>query len=202
MTSARVIIRSVLIISVLLLVIDAGARPRKQPFTLLWEAISNLQAQIDELNRPDLVAARLSVGSDDFEFDGARPRLVVRDETREVSTAAFLKYSNAFSNHMTQGRARGSIANPEDISASDAEAAVRALLGDDMEDVAGYLASEEDFDDEEVSTNLFAALQKMTVMQKIKLARAGGKEALASPSSDRLAWATPRPAQWRDPATW
>ncbi len=67
--------------------------------------------------------------------------------------------------------------NVDDISSDAAEAAVLALLGDDMADVARYLASEEDLDDEEVSKNLFTAIQKMTVMQKIKLARAGGKEA-------------------------
>ncbi len=69
------------------------------------------------------------------------------------------------------------IANPEDISGHAAEAAVRALLGDEMTDVVRYLASEEDFDDEDLSNNLFAAIQKMTVMQKVKLARVGGKEA-------------------------
>ena len=65
----------------------------------------------------------------------------------------------------------------DDISSNDAEAAVRALLGDEMADVAGCLASETDLDDEELSNNLFSALQKMSVIQKIKLARVGGKEA-------------------------
>jgi hypothetical protein len=65
----------------------------------------------------------------------------------------------------------------EEVSEDDAEAAVRALLGDDMASVAHLLATEEEFDDEDLSNNLFAAIQQMTVMQKIKLARVGGKEA-------------------------
>jgi len=66
-----------------------------------------------------------------------------------------------------------------DLSTEDAEAAVLALLGEDMAHIAGILASEsdEEIDDESLQGNLFAALQNMTVMQKIKLARAGGKEA-------------------------
>jgi hypothetical protein len=77
------------------------------------------------------------------------------------------------------------IANPEDISSDEAEAAVRALLGDDMADVARYLASEEDLDDEDLSNNLFVAVQRMSVMQKVKLARAGGKEARSLLVRDR-----------------
>ncbi|MEE2672379.1 MAG: hypothetical protein VX466_01190 [Myxococcota bacterium] len=64
-----------------------------------------------------------------------------------------------------------------EISNQDAEAAVLALLGDDMADVAACLASEANLDDEEISNNLFSALQKMSVIQKIKLARLGGMEA-------------------------
>ena len=75
--------------------------------------------------------------------------------------------------------------NVDDISSDAAEAAVLALLGDDMADVARYLASEEDLDDEEVSKNLFTAIQKMTVMQKIKLSRVGGKEARSLLIRDR-----------------
>jgi hypothetical protein len=46
-----------------------------------------------------------------------------------------------------------------------------------MADVAYHLSTEDDIDDEEVTNNLFSAIQKMSVMQKIKLARVGGKEA-------------------------
>jgi hypothetical protein len=67
--------------------------------------------------------------------------------------------------------------DPDEISSEAAEAAIVALLGDEMADVARHLASEDDLDDEELSNNLFAAIQNMSVMQKIKLARVGGKEA-------------------------
>jgi hypothetical protein len=69
------------------------------------------------------------------------------------------------------------LANNAEISSNDAEAAVLALLGGELPGVARQLAREDDLNDEELSNNLFAALQKMTVMQKIKLARVGGKEA-------------------------
>jgi hypothetical protein len=65
----------------------------------------------------------------------------------------------------------------EALSDEQAAAALRALLG-----VAAEFAPEllEDSDielDEEAQGNLFAAIQKMNVMQKIKLARLGNKEA-------------------------
>ena len=73
------------------------------------------------------------------------------------------------------------------IDEAEAEAAVLELLGEDMGDVARRLAreSEEDLEVEEVESSLYAAVQKMSVMQKIKLARAGGKEARALLIKDR-----------------
>ncbi len=71
------------------------------------------------------------------------------------------------------------------VSSSDAEAAILAMLGDGMADVAKHLASDEDIDDDELTGNLFAAIQKMSVMQKIKLARVGGKEARSLLIRDR-----------------
>ena len=67
----------------------------------------------------------------------------------------------------------------EEFDGSDAERAVLALVGDELADVAQALASEDaaDDEDEELKGNLFGAIQKMTVMQKIKLARLGGQEA-------------------------
>ncbi|MCP4040184.1 MAG: hypothetical protein GY733_24785 [bacterium] len=69
--------------------------------------------------------------------------------------------------------------NPDELSDEDAEAAVAALLGDEYAHLAKRLAAEDgdELDDELLEGNLFAAIQKMTVMQKIKLARSGGKEA-------------------------
>jgi hypothetical protein len=75
----------------------------------------------------------------------------------------------------------------EQLSEQDAEQALRALLGDDLGDVARQLASEHgEIDEEEIAKgNLYSVIQKMTVMQKIKLARLGGKEARALLVRDR-----------------
>jgi hypothetical protein len=73
----------------------------------------------------------------------------------------------------------------EELSEEAAEAAVLAFLGEDNRDIARMLASEEDVEDEELENNLFAAVQKMSVMQKLKLARIGGKEARSLLIKDR-----------------
>lgn len=67
----------------------------------------------------------------------------------------------------------------DDLSDEDAEAALAAVLGEEYAHLAKHLVGEdgEELDDELLEGNLFAAIQKMTVMQKIKLARSGGKEA-------------------------
>lgn len=74
--------------------------------------------------------------------------------------------------------------SPDDI---DEEAAVLAMLGEGMEDLAHQLTLETDevVDEDDVSENLFAAIQKMSVMQKVKLARLGGGEARALLIRDR-----------------
>lgn len=72
-----------------------------------------------------------------------------------------------------------------DLSEETAEKAVLAMLGTNSGEVAKLLASEDDLDDEDVQGNLFAAIQNMTVMQKIKLARVGGKEARSLLIKDR-----------------
>jgi len=72
---------------------------------------------------------------------------------------------------------------PEDeggeLDEAASEAAVLELLGDEMAEFATALSRESDdvVDDEITEGNLFAAVQNMTVMQKIKLARMGGTEA-------------------------
>jgi hypothetical protein len=59
-----------------------------------------------------------------------------------------------------------------------AAAALRAFLGDDGAGFAASLVEEHDGElDAEAQGNLFALIQKMSVMQKIKLARMGNKEA-------------------------
>ena len=73
----------------------------------------------------------------------------------------------------------------EVLDEAQAEAAVLEMLGSEMGDVAKLLASEEDLDEEVVEGSLYAAVQNMSVMQKIKLARLGGKEARALLIKDR-----------------
>jgi hypothetical protein len=73
----------------------------------------------------------------------------------------------------------------QDLSEEAAEAAVLEILGGDMTEIAKLLASERDSEDEETSGSLYAAVQNMTVMQKIKLARVGGKEARSMLIRDR-----------------
>ncbi len=82
---------------------------------------------------------------------------------------------------------RDAAADDEELGEEEAEAAVMEMLGEDMGDIARLLASErgEDIEDEDVVGSLYAAVQKMTVMQKIKLARVGGKEARSLLVKDR-----------------
>jgi hypothetical protein len=69
-------------------------------------------------------------------------------------------------------------AEPEHVSDNEAEAALRAVLGADLAHLARELVQESDEDIEiDENSNLFALIQNMTVMQKIKLARMGNKEA-------------------------
>jgi hypothetical protein len=67
-----------------------------------------------------------------------------------------------------------------EVSVSEAEAALRAVLGDDLGEFARSLVEESD-DDEAIeadaSTNLYALIQQMSIFQKVKLARLGNKEA-------------------------
>lgn len=76
-------------------------------------------------------------------------------------------------------------ATEADLSTEAAEKALLAMLGDEMGDVARLLASEEEIEDEVAAGSLFAAIQDMSVMQKIKLARVGGKEARSLLIKDR-----------------
>jgi len=75
----------------------------------------------------------------------------------------------------------------ETLDETEAEAAVLELLGEDMGDIAKILAAEggDAIEDEQLEGSLYAAVQRMTVMQKIKLSRLGGKEARALLIKDR-----------------
>jgi len=67
---------------------------------------------------------------------------------------------------------------PQELSDAEAEVALRAVLGDELAGLARDLAIETDADGAtHDNVNLFQALQKMTVFQKIKLARLGNREA-------------------------
>jgi hypothetical protein len=78
--------------------------------------------------------------------------------------------------------------DPKALSDAGALAALRELLGDDTSSFAADLIEESQQDDTldpEKQSNLFALVQKMNVMQKIKLARMGNKEARALLIRDR-----------------
>jgi len=67
----------------------------------------------------------------------------------------------------------------EDVSNEQAEAALKAILGEDLGRFAQELVHESDSDDEPNidDGNLYSLIQSMSVMQKIKLARMGNREA-------------------------
>jgi len=69
-------------------------------------------------------------------------------------------------------------APPAQLSDAEAENALRAILGDELGANAAEFVMETDGDQaHHDNTNLYQALQKMTVFQKIKLARLGNREA-------------------------
>jgi hypothetical protein len=74
--------------------------------------------------------------------------------------------------------------DPQQISEVDAEAALRAVLGEELGGFARSLVEESEGGGGD-ATNLYAMIQKMTVFQKIKLARLGNKEARALLVKDR-----------------
>jgi hypothetical protein len=73
----------------------------------------------------------------------------------------------------------------EDLSEEAAQRAIAAMLGEDSTSIARLLASEKSAEDEKTELSLFAAIQNMNVMEKIKLARTGGKEARTLLLKDR-----------------
>jgi hypothetical protein len=76
--------------------------------------------------------------------------------------------------------------DPAEISEGDAEAALRAVLGEELGGFARELVEEREGEASEGdSANLYALIQKMSVFQKIKLARLGNKEARGLLVKDR-----------------
>lgn len=125
----------------------APAAPNRSPFRAIWGAIADLQGQIDdvssipgppgpqgppgppgEIEAGDLMVENLAVGEDRFTYNSTiDPKIIVHDGSNEVSTIAFFKYSNAWANHMAQGRARGTIASPTSIQDGDVVAQYNGL---------------------------------------------------------------------------
>jgi hypothetical protein len=66
---------------------------------------------------------------------------------------------------------------PEPVNDAEALAALEALLGDDVSGFARELVDDSVEADEEMQKSLHAMVQKMTVFEKVKLARVGNKEA-------------------------
>ena len=66
-----------------------------------------------------------------------------------------------------------------ELTDAEAEAALRAILGDDVSEFEAGLVEEVGELDEAGKSNLFALIQNLSVFQKIKLARTGNKEARA-----------------------
>jgi hypothetical protein len=68
----------------------------------------------------DLVVENLAVGSDRFAYNSSiDPKVIVHDESSEVTTIAFFKYSDGYANHMAQGKARGTISSPQSVKDND-----------------------------------------------------------------------------------
>ncbi len=67
---------------------------------------------------------------------------------------------------------------PSEVSDDEAESALRAILGDELGSFARELIEESEEEGSQVAEgNLYSLVQKMSVFQKIKLARLGNKEA-------------------------
>ena len=123
-----------------------------RPFKRVLEIVANNQERL--LRAPDIVE---SLGSN---------RLTGRSTIERI--LSFL------------GEDGSDDASAREISESDAAAALRAVLGDELGSFAAELVAESEGDGTEEldpATNLYALIQKMSVFQKIKLARLGNKEA-------------------------
>ena len=128
-----------IVVGAVIVAATAVAGPNRNPFRAIWRAIADLQAQMDDfssipgppgprgppgppcvMEEGDLVVENLAVGGDRFTYNSTiDPKVIVHDESREVTTAAFFKYSDGYANHMAQGKARGTIASPQSIRDND-----------------------------------------------------------------------------------
>jgi hypothetical protein len=167
-------------------VVEAPAHP-----ALLWH-----MAHVHEENPEPLEALALNPAADDrtIAFLASLPFLRIVDivshnQERMIRSDEIVEAlgANPLTGRSVIERVLGflgvdpdeSEASPEEgeVSEEDAEAALLALLGEDMAHLVRPLAKEADSDDEVTRGSLYSAIQSMTVMQKIKLARLGGKDA-------------------------
>ncbi|MBM4384061.1 MAG: hypothetical protein FJ091_11905 [Deltaproteobacteria bacterium] len=90
---------------------------------------------------------------------------------------SFLGLERPATEELPEGESATDLAR-EEITDESALAALRAILGDDCSEFAKELLEDKDGElSEEEQGSLFALVQKMSVMQKVKLARMGNKEA-------------------------
>jgi hypothetical protein len=91
---------------------------------------------------------------------------------------SFLGFEKHVAEVSEDGEPAGEAPPLEELTDETAAAALRAFLGDEATGFAASLLEEHDGElDAEAEGNLFAMIQKMSIMQKIKLARMGNKEA-------------------------
>jgi hypothetical protein len=77
------------------------------------------------------------------------------------------------------------LSTSEPVTDADALAVLQVLLGDDVSGFARELVDEETVADEELQKSLHALVQRMSVFEKIKLARVGNQEARSLLVRDR-----------------
>jgi len=127
----------------------------------------------------EIVAAnqtRLLRCSEIAEALGENPATGRSTVDRILSFLGFQKHAAEFSEDTSD--ASEVPAGPDVLTDEAAAAALRAFLGDDASAFAATLIEEHEGElDPEAEGNLFALIQKMSIMQKIKLARMGNKEA-------------------------
>jgi hypothetical protein len=98
---------------------------------------------------------------------------------------SFLGLERPASEELPEGESAADFAR-EEITDESALAALRAILGDDCSEFAQELLKDRDGElSEEEEGSLFALIQTMSVMQKVKLARLGNKEARSLLIRDR-----------------
>jgi hypothetical protein len=126
-----------------------------RPFKAIVDIVSNNQERM--LRAPDIVDSL-----------GANP-LTGRSIIDRILSFLGVEAAGA--------EADGAAGGPDAISDAEAEAALRAVLGEELGEFAQALVEEGDGDDFGPGSNLYSIIQHMSVFQKVKLGRLGNKEA-------------------------